>query len=98
MSKASRPKEICRAEVIYEGYVQGVGFRATACSVAAGLAVSGYVRNRRDGTVELAAEGEREEIGKLLAGIRARMGRHIRDERVTWGPARGEFSDFNVQY
>ncbi|MCX7806212.1 MAG: acylphosphatase [Planctomycetota bacterium] len=88
----------CRVEVIYDGYVQGVGFRATACSVAAGLAVLGYVKNRWDGTVELVAEGEREEVEKLLSGIRARMRRHIRDEKFSWGLARGEFSDFEVRY
>ena len=93
-----RRQEKHRVEVVYEGHVQGVGFRATVCSVAAGLDVTGYVRNRWDGTVEMVAEGEREEIEKLMAGVRLRMAGYIRDEKVSWSVARGEFSDFDVRY
>ena len=48
--------------VFYSGHVQGVGFRYTAKTVAAGFEISGNVRNLSDGRVELIAEGAREEL------------------------------------
>ena len=43
--------------IIFAGRVQGVGFRFTAHNVARRYDVSGYVRNRPDGTVEMFAQG-----------------------------------------
>lgn len=59
---------ICK-RVIYAGRVQGVGFRYTAQRLASDLAVSGFVRNLRDGTVELVAEGEEAEVDALLKAV-----------------------------
>ena len=56
--------------VIYEGRVQGVGFRYTVKDLARGFEVVGTVRNLPDGTVELEAMGEREEIEAFLHEIR----------------------------
>ncbi len=44
------------------GYVQGVGFRAYAMARALTLDLSGYVRNRRDQSVEVLAMGPLESI------------------------------------
>ena len=48
---------ICRRYFI-SGRVQGVFYRASAQRYAQSLALSGWVRNRRDGRVELLACGE----------------------------------------
>ena len=48
-----------------EGRVQGVGFRWWAVGAARGLRLCGWVRNRRDGSVELRAIGEPEAIDRL---------------------------------
>lgn len=40
------------------GRVQGVGFRAWTVRQALDLNLKGFVRNRRDGSVEILAEGE----------------------------------------
>lgn len=87
-----------RARVVFAGQVQGVGFRYTTIDVASSFAVTGYVRNQRDGTVELVAEGERAEIEALVEAVAERMGHYIRDRNITWWPATGEFADFGVRF
>ena len=83
--------------VFYSGRVQGVGFRYTARSVAAGFDISGIVRNLSDGRVELTAEGAREELEAFRAGIRdAGLKAFIRDENVTWSTAQNEFRGFEI--
>jgi acylphosphatase len=93
-----KAEEKVRVSVVYDGRVQGIGFRATVCSVASRLLVTGYVRNCWNGTVEMVAEGTRSEAERLLEGVARHMGRYIRDAKVTWGSARDEFPDFDVRY
>lgn len=48
------------------GQVQGVGYRAAMRREAERLRVSGWVRNRRDGTVEALVCGSPEQIASLV--------------------------------
>lgn len=57
-------------QVRVRGRVQHVGFRWFVARVARGLAVSGWVRNAEDGTVEVAAEGTASQVEQLLAALR----------------------------
>ncbi len=86
-----------RVRVLYSGTVQGVGFRWRVVDSATSLAVTGYVSNRGDGRVELVAEGERVEVERLLASVRARMSDLIAGEDAAWSAATGEFRDFGVR-
>ena len=52
--------------VIFEGRVQGVGFRYTTKDIAKGFEVCGTVKNLTDGTVELEVMGERDEVEAFL--------------------------------
>ena len=53
--------------VIVSGSVQGVGYRYTARMIANEVGVTGWVRNRRDGTVEAEVEGTPDQVDEMLA-------------------------------
>jgi len=55
---------------IVRGRVQGVGFRWYVEREAKMLAVSGWVRNNPDGSVEVLATGSKEQINNLHARLR----------------------------
>jgi acylphosphatase len=63
---------------IVRGRVQGVGFRWFVEREARLLAVSGWVRNNADGSVEVLAMGNREQ----LSGLYARLAQGPRASRV----------------
>lgn len=88
-----------RVKVRYEGHVQGVGFRFTACALASGRPVTGYVRNEPDESVELVAEGSEGELRGFLGDLRrSSAGRWVVAAREAWGPATGEFGGFAVRH
>ncbi|MDA7896444.1 acylphosphatase [bacterium] len=55
--------------VIFNGRVQGVGFRYTAKQLALGFDLVGSVRNQKDGTVELKVMGEENEVNDFITEI-----------------------------
>ncbi len=77
-------------QVIFEGDVQGVGFRYTAQGVANRLGVVGGVENLNDGTVRLIAEGSEPVLQQLLLQIRvSRVGSYISNEQIEWKDPEG---------
>jgi acylphosphatase len=88
-----------RLRIVVTGAVQGVLFRATARDEARRLRLTGWVRNRMDGAVEIVAEGEDEALGRFLQWC-AKGPPGARVERVEkeWGEYRGEFQIFEVRF
>ncbi len=83
--------------ILYSGSVQGVGFRYTVRTVAAGYEVTGLVRNLPDGRVELIAEGMKDELEAFRRAIRDEGLQHfIRDEAVGWSDASNGFRGFEI--
>jgi acylphosphatase len=87
------------AEIIVEGQVQGVGFRAFAQRRATQLGLSGYVMNLRDGRVRARVEGKRRLVEELARDLE--KGPPLsRVERVSvrWMPPTGRFVGFQIRY
>ena len=80
------------------GRVQGVGFRAFVMESGVRLGVTGWARNRWDGSVEVVAESDRPTLDRLLTALYQgpRMANVTRID-VDWQPASGEFSSFYVR-
>lgn len=70
-----------RRHVVVHGRVQGVFFRAATRDEALIRGVSGWVRNRPDGTVEAVFQGEPQAVAECVAFCR-RGPRHARVDRV----------------
>ncbi len=84
--------------VHYSGSVQGVGFRATAASIARGHAVRGWVRNLPDGRVELFADGTPAAVDAFLRDIRNRMAGYIDGEEIAEQESDTTLDGFRISY
>jgi len=90
--------KLIRQTVLFQGRVQGVGFRYTTIHVADRFDVTGYVCNLPDGRVELVAEGTEKELDQFVAGIQDAMSGYIHGMEKTDSPATGEFKRFGLRY
>jgi acylphosphatase len=86
-----------RVHVIIHGRVQGVFFRAFTRKEAHRLGLSGFVRNRPDGTVEAVAEGPRHALEQFVLWCHhgPQLSRVDRVE-VSWEPHAGAFHGFDL--
>lgn len=91
--------ENSRLHAIIEGHVQGVGFRVFTIRKANEMGVDGWVRNLRDGSVEVIAEGQRTDLDKLLSALRrGPTSASVTNVKPDWRSATGEFDGFNAKY
>jgi len=81
--------------LIVYGRVQGVYFRASLCREAAQRNVTGWVRNRRDGSLEAMLQGETAAVEQLIDW--ARHGPPgARVERIEIADGEGKFDEFSA--
>jgi acylphosphatase len=79
------------------GRVQGVGYRYSMSEEAERLGVTGWVRNRRDGTVEAVLDGAPDAVDAILAWARrGPRGAHVTDVEVVEIP--GTFERFDLRH
>ncbi len=89
-----------RLRAIVKGIVQGVGFRYFTVYQAQRIGnIVGYVRNLRDGSVEVVAEGPREKLEQLLTQLRkGPTGAHVTEVVTYWESPTGEFTNFGIRW
>ena len=79
--------------------MQGVGCRYFAVRTAQELGLRGFARNLAGGFVEVVAEGEEEQLRRLLEALRqGPVGARVDEVQVSWGEARHEFTTFTVKF
>ena len=90
---------IRRVRVVVRGVVQGVYYRASTRAQAERLRLHGWVRNTRDGAVEMEVEGPADGVVQLLTwchqGPPAARVEHVEVEEC---PSRGASSGFAIRY
>lgn len=64
------PDARIRRRVVVSGRVQGVAFRDATRERATAGGVDGWIRNRRDGTVEAVLEGPQDAVERVLGFCR----------------------------
>ena len=88
-----------QVRIVVFGDVHGVGFRFTAIKIARDLGLTGWTKNRSEGSVEIIAEGLKDKLDNLVTW--AKKGpplAKIEKIKIDWGSATGEFSSFEVEY
>ena len=81
-----------RRHYIIKGTVQGVGFRYRAYHAAEHFGVTGWVRNLYDGSVEMEAEGDPEDIREMFSLIERGPFIDIEDMEIKEIPVQGSRS------
>lgn len=88
-----------RVHLIISGRVQGVFFRAETQRAASMYGVTGWVRNKRDGTVEAIVEGRRPDVESLVNWCRhGPPSASVAGVDVSWHPYEGAFREFSITY
>ncbi len=90
--------DISRLHAVIHGRVQGVSFRYYTTLRAGEIGITGWVRNLPDGTVEVKAEGTRDQLDQLLVFLnQGPLGARVLSVEVDWQSASGEFDHFVIQ-
>lgn len=84
---------------VVSGLVQGVNFRYFVLRRAGELGLTGYVRNLRDGSVEVVAEGDKDKLQALLEQMEVGpRSAHVKQVKVEWVEHNGSYRDFDIRY
>ncbi len=88
-----------RIHAIVKGKVQGVFYREFTRREAETLEVTGFVRNLKDGSVEIVAEGEDNKLKEFERRFKkGPLMAFIKDVEIKEEPATAEFDGFDIRY
>ncbi len=92
--------EKIRAHAIITGRVQGVFFRMETQRAAQRISgINGWVRNKRDGSVEAVFEGDKTQVDKILEWCHGGSpNSDVKNVDVQWETYMGEFANFEITY
>jgi acylphosphatase len=97
--RTNLPDNVIAIQIFYEGNVQGVGFRYSVLLIARGFDVTGFVRNLRDGRVEMQTAGEDEEVRAFIEEIgQSQLRSHIKKQSETPLANPPPFRGFEIRY
>jgi acylphosphatase len=86
-----------RIKIVVHGVVQGVGFRYYTYRIANKLTLHGYVTNKKDGTVEVVAEGEKSKLLRLVEELRiGPPGSSVQNFHLRWEDPKDDFKEFKI--
>lgn len=87
-----------RVAIRVTGKVQAVGFRFAAQREALNLGLMGFVRNDPDGAVSIVAEGEEQDLKRLVEWAkRGPTFAEVDRVQMKWETYTGEFDDFTIR-
>lgn len=86
-----------RIHLIVRGRVQGVYFRAATQREARRLGITGWVKNRPDGGVEMLAEGDEDAVKELASWANhGPSAARVDSVDIRWRGYTGEFYEFQI--
>jgi acylphosphatase len=86
-----------RLRAVVRGRVQGVGFRWFVARRARLTGLTGWVRNRPDGSVECVVEGPRPALERLLDELgEGPPSAAVAGVEAEWSPASGDLTPFDI--
>lgn len=84
---------------VVHGLVQGVSFRYYTQQEARRLGVTGWVGNLADGSVQVLAEGDDDQLYQFVQWLHhGPPAAKVKRVEVKWGEASGEHRHFDVRY
>lgn len=84
--------------IVFTGSVQGVGFRFTTFHVANRYQLTGWVRNRTGGGVEIIAQGRSDKIDDCIRDIQESFVGYIRETKIEEVPPDPKYKDFKITF
>lgn len=90
--------QLIGVEITVSGLVQGVGFRYYILNNANSIGVNGYVHNLMNGSVFIKAEGNEDQIEKIIKVAQKGPPRSgVIDKRINYVSATGEYKSFIIK-
>jgi acylphosphatase len=87
-----------RIHILAKGAVQGVYYRYNTLKKAEEYHLTGWVRNKVDGSVEIVCEGAKEDINNLVQWCKKGPERaHVSEVETEWEEYTGEFNVFEIR-
>jgi acylphosphatase len=88
-----------RAEILVNGFVQGVGFRYFIVRHAEKLGLHGYTQNLNTGEVLTVVEGEHYLIEEFFNQLKiGPLHADVKNASIKWSESKNEFKRFEVRY
>jgi len=92
-------EKLCRTQILYTGWPQGVGLRFAVPQIAQQFHLDGWVTNRADGKVEIVVEGARSNVDAFILFLDKKYDFWIspKEKEVKKLKAKGDLTGFHIE-